>query len=67
MSYKDILLDELNNKLHLGLDDRPLSIEEQIIKQEIIHHRLSMIDFPFHLLIKTISQYQEPRRGRKNA
>lgn len=64
MSYRNTLLDELENKLHIGLNNRPLTIEEQIVKQEILEHRLSLIDFPFKLLIETIDKYQEPRTGR---
>jgi len=64
MSYRNTLLDELENKLHIGLNNRPLTIEEQIVKQEILEHRLSLIDFPFKLLIETIGKYQEPRARR---
>ncbi len=59
MSYRDTLLDELENKLHMGLNNRPLTIAEQKMKQEILEHRLSLIDFPFKLLIETIDKYQE--------
>lgn len=65
MTYKETLLDELNNKLHLGLDNRPLSIEEQEEKKRFIEDRLSWLEMP-SLLIKSIAEHQHPRNRRYN-
>jgi len=64
MDYKETLLDELNNKLHLGFNNRLLSKAEQEEKRKIIEERLSWLELP-NLLVGAIAKHQEPRNGRK--
>lgn len=61
MDYKEFLLDELTNKLEIGLNGRILSEEEIKEKKRMIEERLSYLSI-WDIFIPVVAQHQKIRR-----
>lgn len=61
MDYKDFLIDELTNKLEIGLNGRLLSKDEIKEKKIIIEERLSYLSV-WDIFIPVVAQHQKSRR-----
>lgn len=61
MDYKEFLLDELTNKLEIGLNGRLLSKDEIQEKKIMIEERLSYLSV-WDIFIPVVAQHQKSRR-----
>ena len=61
MDYKDFLIDELTNKLEIGLNGRLLSKDEIQEKKIMIEERLSYLSV-WDIFIPVVAQHQKSRR-----
>ena len=61
MDYKDFLIDELTNKLEIGLNGRLLSKDEIQEKKIMIEERLSYLSI-WDIFIPVLSEHQKSRR-----
>ena len=64
MDYKELLIDELNNRLGIGLNGRLLSEDEMKEKKRIIEERLSFLSI-WDVIIPVIADNQKSRRFNK--
>lgn len=61
MDYKDFLIDELTNKLEIGLNGRLLSKDEIQEKKIMIEERLSYLSI-WDIFIPVLAEHQKSRR-----
>jgi hypothetical protein len=61
MDYKEFLLDELTNKLEIGLNGKLLSKKEIEEKKIMIEERLSYLSI-WDMFIPVVAKHQKSRR-----